>query len=252
MRLPQSNTRNIGRQRRGTSHVLTIIVQIPLLVLIIATIIEVSSILLTQVGLRYSAASTARAAIVWLPANGTVDERLEQIRVAANSSFAPYATGRASHVGAVQLDSNSQNIAEAFHQSFTQFAKGDGGNNLLRNKMKYTRAAMRIEIDVYDEFDRLTGRKTLRSRTGHVVVNFVGKQAKRMIDPDNPDIDVRISFEKPIDLPGVGMFLGQRASWSGARFYSRTFQSNCSLTLEGIKTANHRLGVKYDVFNELR
>ena len=248
MTVSRTAARRRARNRRGTSHVLTIIVQIPLLVLIIATVIEISSILLTQIGLRYSAASAARAAIVWLPAEGTVEERLERIRLATNSSFAPFASGRDVHIEAIPLDEDVDQVAEAFHSTLTAFDEHDTNSNLLRNKMKYARGAMKIEIDVYDDFDPLERSKKLRSKSGHVVVNYVGRQEGHAIDQDNPDIDVVVSFEKPIDLPGVGAFLGGNASWPNARFYSRVFRANCSLTIEGVKSTNHHLGVKYDVF----
>lgn len=243
-----TRTRFNRRHRRGASHILTVTIQLPLLIIMIATVVEVSLILLTKNGLEYSVAATARAASVWLPAEGSVEERLERIRIAANSSFAPFASGRELHANGVPADSGSQVVEEAFQTSLSQFAGRSPDSDWLKQKIRYCRQAMRIRIKVYADQDPRTGLNRLVSSSGHVEVDFVGRRRQDENDFSNPRMDVYISYEKPIDLPGIGAFMGGRASWPGAKFYTSVFERSCSWTLEGFRSTNQKIGVNYNVF----
>lgn len=239
------------RDERGAAYNLGVIIQVPILIVIIATAVEVNSLLLSKMAVQHAAAAVARAASVWLPAEPTTgspaEYRLEMIRLAAVQNLMPFSSGREVHQSGLPMDSLGMGFAEAQAVSIEQLSQRAIDRQLIVRKHLYARAAVKIEIDIAADFDPITKSRELVSADGLVRVRFVG-QGGNVGGLTAPEINVRLTFQKPIDLPVVGRVFGQRAPWPGAPFYVREVGNEATATLENVRSPNQSLGIIYRTY----
>jgi hypothetical protein len=239
------------RDERGASYNLGVLIQIPFLIVIIATAVEVNALMLTKLGVQHASAAVARAATVWLPAEPTngqpADYRLEMIRLAAVQNLTPFASGRQEHQRGLPSDSLGVSFADAQAVAIQQLSERKIDPQYIVRKHLYARAAVKIEIEVGAEADPVTGSKELVSADGLVQVRFVGaKRAENQLTA--PELKVRLTFQKPIDLPVVGRFLGRAAPWSGSPFFTREVSHDATATLEHVRSRSKSLGITYQTY----
>jgi Flp pilus assembly protein TadG len=202
----------------GASYTLSMAFVIPIYVLMIAMITECAVMMVVKLGTMNAAFAAARAACVWQPAEITPKRREEMVHLAAAQALAPFASSRDVHLQptgyAGQIGSQAN---RDFAAAYLRFSGGSAPFEYLAKKRLYALAATTVELE-----------------------------AIHPNDPAKAAINVTVTFEKPIDFPIIGVVLGERASWPGARFFSRKISSTTMLHLEIPKSTSRRLGINYD------
>ena len=221
--------RRLAADEEGVAYTLSTAISIPFYVLMVATVIECTLLMLTKVGVMYAAFAAARAASVWYPCELTPMERSRRetmVHLAAAQALTPFAPSRTLFLEPTgrpidSADEEDQTYWQAYHDY------SDGGwapLSYLSHKRQYALAATQVEI---------TDMEGRRQRDG----------------PVRP-IVVKVSYEKPIDMVVLGGVFGSKAPWPGSRFYSRRLEARWAIQLEGPKTTARTLGISYDPWND--
>jgi hypothetical protein len=212
------------RGERGAAYSLSLVMVLPFFMLVLALIVEVTLTMLVKIGTLYAAYAAARAALVWLPAEVPLQRRDEMIQLAAAQALTPFAsakphhlapTGRAGRVG----EAGDQ----AFYAAFERYDNGRAPLEYLARKRQFALAATQVKVEVINS--------PRDPRLAFAVAR------------------VTVTYEKPIDLPIIGIVLGRRASWAGAQFFSRRIESTVQLPIEGPRSRSQTLGIRYDSWN---
>jgi hypothetical protein len=242
-RWPAPSAISLWRHERGAAYTLSVTILLPVYIVIIGTVIECSLMLVVKMGSMHAAFAAARAASVWLPAEVSDEKRLLMIHWAAAQGIAPYASSREPHLVGIEpawsdlADDNAQ--YEAAINSLSDVPMPSG---YMAKKRRYALSATRLQITV----DEWRSERQIASPDGRVVVEYVGRKRETEDVASHAPITVTLTYEKPIDLPGVGVFLGHIASWTGSRCYTREISTTVTLEKEGPKSRNQTLGIHYD------
>lgn len=213
------------REERGASYSLGVVLVVPFYVLLIATVVESTLMLVVKTGTTYAAFAAARAAIVWLPDDRIPSSdapdyippasRQGMVHLAAVNAMWPYASGSEQHAaGGAGAFAYDPEAAQACIEAYRRYSGGKAPEAYLDRKWRYAAKATQIKIE-------------------HSSEEF------------NADLSVTVEFEMPLNIPGVGRFLGGRASWGGAKYFTRKISSNATLEKEGPKSDNQSLGIAY-------
>lgn len=198
---------------------LSLVLALPFYCLVIATIVECALMMVVKVGTMNAAYAAARSAIVWRGSEASGPHQYRMIRLAASQAMVPYASSKPLHLqptGARPSDFSS--IASPFFDAYETYSGGGASQGYIDRKLQFALAATRVDVQ---------------------------EETQPGLDYTS-DLRVTVTFEKPVDLPVVGTFLGSRASWGGARFFSRRIQSTVVLQKEGAKSKTRTLGIEYD------
>jgi hypothetical protein len=204
--------RMLARDERGASYTLSLALVIPFYVLLVGTVVECTLILLVKMGTTYAAYASARSAAVWMSAE---PPRPDKVQAAAVAAITPFSSSLQQHVIGGEADAASAEEGAAFTDAFQEYSGKNRNPAYFLNKYRYARRATTTEIDASsDEF--------------------------------NAELTITVRYEMPFHLPGIGRFLGERASFPGASFYVRKIESSATIPKEGPRSDNQTLGIRYD------
>ncbi|MCA9108767.1 MAG: pilus assembly protein [Planctomycetaceae bacterium] len=207
----------IVTDEQGGSYSLSLVLVTPLYVLLICTIIECALIMNVKLGTIYAAYSAARSAMVWIPASPS---RPEKIKLAAVQAITPFSSSNPDHVLSGGTSGSSGEV-EAFFDAYRSSANPLQGEEYVRRKWQYAFQATHVEVDLsHDERQAPSDQK--------------------------PTVTATVEYEMPLNIPGVGKFLGEQSTLPGADFYSRKITSEATLDLASPVSENNRLGIGYD------
>ncbi len=205
------------RNDRGAGYSVPLVLVVPVYTLLVCTVIECTLMLTVKLATTYAAYASARAAVVWLPAEIPPERRRGMIHLAAINAMWPFASGSRDHATAGEgTFVPDERAAQACIAAYRAYSGGRAPEDYLMRKWRYAAKATNIEISSSS-------------------------------DDFNAQIQVTVEYEMPLNIPGVGRFLGRRASWPGAAFYTRRIASSATLELEGHKSTSGRLGIDYYV-----
>lgn len=212
-RSPLAALRRIAHDERGAAYTLSYVMVIPIYMLLICTIVEMSLLLTSKLGTVYAAFAAARTASVWSSAT-TWDNTLEKAKWAAVKSMVPFASG-------VQPPESGTPIASLpdsakYLAAYKAYANKPVKDNYVLAKYSYAARHVRVSI---------AGPPT--TSTG--------------------DITAKVEYDFPFSVPGVGRIIGKQGP--DGRFY---FTVTSFVTLpnegpqnEGNPTTKNSLGIGY-------
>lgn len=224
-RFRRRNVLRFLREERGAAYSLGLVLVVPFYTGLIATVVETTLMLVVKTGTNYAAYAAARAAAVWLPDEDSpppdapdylpLENREGMVHLAAVNAIWPYASGSREHVagGPGAFPYNAQ-AARACIRAYHRYSGGRAPDDYLDRKWRYAAKATKIQIE-------------------------------RSSAEFNAELTVTVEYEMPLNVPGVGRFLGGRASWGGARYFTRKISSNARIEKEGPKSENQSLGIAY-------
>ncbi len=189
----------------GGAYTLSYVMTIPFLILLTSLIIESTLMMTAKVGTIYSAFAAARTASVWSSAAQwpIVLEKTEQ---AARQAMIPFASG--SSPGDMGADSSDSEVYFDAYNSWTSDGVAPG---YIAAKAKSSNSRLQVEI------------------------------AKRPATWD-ADIEVAVTYDYPIHIPGLGKILGQRSPTGG---YVFAVTSHATLHNDAPQNAAQELGIGY-------
>ena len=230
-RLSLSRLRSIHRCQRGSVQSLSFVLTLPFFVMIIMLIVQVSHIMFANILIQYSAFAAARSAIVWIPANATLEEpanriasfthpeynfddvrhqheftsysgpKMFKIKQAAINALMPLGPSR--DLG-YTLDANGelQHVAQAelYRGLDTESLSNARIDARLRNKLAYTVANTTIQMDFWHSVEFITGHDA-PLLASYPFPNNVGWQ---------DHLTVRVNYNLPL-LPGPVRLFARRA-----------------------------------------
>ena len=208
--IPVKGTLNLHRWRRlhrdecGGAYTLSYVMVIPFLMLIICLIVESCLMLSAKLGTVYAAYAGARAASVWSSATDW-NQAQDRIEKAAIQAMVPFASGSASNSG------SPPEFAEEYQTAYDSWATNPVSANYVRSKL--ANAASQLTVRVVDRPARW-----------------------------DSDIEVKVKYNFPFHVPGVGQLLGQ-ASGSGGYVFPLT--STAIVPNDGPQNATQDLGIGY-------
>lgn len=196
----------------GAAYTLSYVMVIPFYALLICLIIESALMLTAKLGTVYAAYAAARSATVWSSAT-TWEKAQKKAREAAFKSMTPFASGM--HLGVRDLASvPAAEEAGRFWLAYQAFAKDTVSNKYLASKYSYARRNVNVE--------------------------FSGPPATW-----KSDIKVKVSYDFPFNVPGIGRMLGKpKFDGTGINYYY-TISSEVSLPNEGPKDGLKTIGIGY-------
>ena len=207
----------------GAAYSLSLVLALPFYMLVLAVIAECALMLVVKLGTFHAAYVTTRSAIVWQGSDAEPQQKQQKIHLAAVQAITPFASSRELNVQPTNpLTSAGSETAGNLVAAYQNYSGGQMSAGYFRRKMRYAFAATKVTIVQHD--------------------NINGRDYTQ-------DITVTVTYEKPIDLPVVGRFLGQRASMPGAGFFTRKIETTLKLEKEGPKSATRTLGINYDSWN---
>lgn len=204
----------LSADERGAAYALPYVLVFPLYMFLMCLIIESSLVLIVKMGTMYSAYSAARSAIVWLNAAPNVGS--QKIRLAGVQALVPFSSSNPVHAQAgVGSGSHSGAYISAYHR---YSPNGGATQDYLASKYRFAERATQVRW------------QPNRPR-------------------ENDDVTVTISYEMPLNVPGVGRVLGHVCPWGG-QFYTCPITSVATLPNEGAKDADQQpsgnpIGIKY-------
>lgn len=228
IRLKSLCWRRLHADERGASYTVALSLIIPFYMVVLATIIESTQILVVKMGTVYAAYSAARSAIVWVPANPRL--AIGKIDAAAAQAMTPFAANHPRYLAASGgFGATDPAGDESYYKAYRQYAGATSGPwappDYLARKREYAQRATTV-IPHDDLFARGA--------------------------PTDADVRLTVRYEMPLDVPAVGRFLGHRSPWAGAAFFTRTIESAVTLQKEGVQSDNPdrlKLGIVYDSDN---
>jgi len=217
LRVRKWRMRRLAEGEQGASYTLSLVLIFPIYVFLICLIVECSLMMVVKIGTTYAAYAAARSAIVQLPAEPKdPDEAEEIVRKAAVQAMAPFASGRDVHRRGTPLMLQPISVdGTAYYGAYKFYTKGVAPSTYVIQKYQYADLATKVTIEPQS-------------------------------DAPNAELKVIVEYEMPINVPGIGRFIGDSSSWVLAPFYTRKIQSSVLLEQEGPQSANQLLGIKYD------
>lgn len=207
---------------RGAVYPLSLALALPFYALLLATITECALMIVVKLGTMNAAYAAARSAIVWRAAEIDPGRQQARIHLAAAQAMTPMASSKEIHLQPIPLAIGNEFQADAFYAAYRTYSDGEAPRDYLARKLRYAMAATEVEIE----------------------------EVSNGVDRDfTSDLHVTVTYEKPIDLPVVGTFLGSQASWPGARFFTRRIETSLVMQKEGAKSSTRTLGINYDSWN---
>lgn len=246
-----SQWRQLHRDERGAVQSLSFVLTLPLFVMILLFILQLSQLTVARLVVEYSAFAAARSAVVWIPATlgdgwetenrislrtpleDYTDERgnlfhtyriepggpkFEKIHFAAAMNLLSIAPSRTTEFA---LDADGSNAALALEHAYAALAPATAGNTRiparLRNKLAYALANTQVELEIRhrDTEPALDPPHVVWDSGREFEVNEIGWQ-------DQVLVTVRHEFAL---LPGPGRFLSRPTSTSsGDRVAARIRQ----------------------------
>lgn len=214
----QLHCRDLLFGEEGAAYTMSVAIVIPFYVLMIATIIELSLVMVVKLGTLNAAYAAARAASVWQPAEIDPQLRERMVHLAASQALAPFASSKELHLEPTgRLSEVGNDEDDAFREAFLRFSDGFADGAYMPRKRQYALAATEVEME--------------------------------FIKPDVPSeaaVKVTVTYQKPIDLPVIGHLLGRRASWPNSYFFTLPVVSTAAMQLEIPKSTSRTLGIRYD------
>ena len=193
------------RDEGGGAYTLSYVMTIPFVMLLISLIIESTLMMTAKVGTVYSAFAAARTVSVWSSAADWPDV-LDKAEQAAKQAMLPFASGSSpGDVGADNAD------GEAYWDAYNTWATAGVAQGYIAAKAKSSNSRLSILI--------------------------ADKPAKW-----DADIQVSVTYDYPIHIPGLGQILGQRSAAGG---YVFSVTSRATLPNDGPQNASQTLGIGY-------
>ena len=224
MRARWPRWRRLVTDEGGATYTLALAIVLPFYVVLLATVIVSTQIILVKLGTVYAAYAAARAAIVWGPANPEI--AYQKCQLAAVQALTPFAANHplylAPNGGAAFTDPVGH---EDYYRAYSHYAENGAPFDYLARKREYAIRATTI-----------------------LTPQNLGVRGETI----DEDFAVTVQYEMPLDVPAVGRLLGHVAPWPLARFYTRTVTSTVTLAKEGICSDNPnrlKLGIVYDSTN---
>jgi len=267
-RLNLAALRSLHRDEAGAVQSLSFVLTLPVFVMILMLIVQVSQIMIGTVVVHYAAFAAARSASVWIPANmGTLDETENRISALALDPAAPidgdgtrYAILPGSpkykkiemaaalaclsiapsrDVGAI-LPPDAGATADALVRAY-QALVPDSVNNAriptrLRNKLAYSLANTRIVVNfLHKETEPPLARYDIPPDRNEFYPNEVGWQ-----DP----VRVEVTHDMAL-LPGPGRLLARRvpSPYLGVDYTAASIDERGSVYVRSL-TASATLGIE--------
>lgn len=219
LRLRRWNVRKLAEEETGASYTLSLVLVMPIYIFLICLIIECTLMLVVKTGTLYAAYAAGRSAIVWVPAESNDPDHAQvEVTRAAVQALTPFASGRDAHRAGTPLagkPTSSSADGNGYYEAYRQYTDGKAPREYVVAKYQYAELATRVTIEPES-------------------------------DAANSNLKVSVEYEMPINVPGIGRFLGQSPSWPGARFLTRKISSSVVLEKEGPQSANQLLGIQYD------
>ncbi len=144
--------------------------------------------IVVKLGTMNAAYAAARSAIVWKAAEVDPDRQDEMIHWAAAQAMTPFASSAQRHLEPTgDAFPNADAGARADYDAYRAYSGGGAPSNYLARKLRFAPAATEVEIETDD----------------------------LALEPDyTANLRVTVTYEKPIDVPLVGTFMGSRATWA--------------------------------------
>lgn len=215
--------RRLLHDEDGAVYSLSLVLALPFYVLVIATIAECALMITVKLGTINAAYAASRAAIVWKAAEVDSTKQDAMIHLAAAQAMTPFASSKLMHLEPTGPANSIASVAgDDYYQAYRAYSAGNAPPDYLKRKLQFALAATEVKIE----------------ETSHAAGHDF-----------EADLRVTVTYEKPIDLPVIGRFLGAIASWSGAKFFTRRIESTLVLQKEAPKSASRTLGINYDSWN---
>jgi hypothetical protein len=193
-------------RQQGAAYTLSYVMTFPLLVWLVALVVEATLLLSTKIGTVYAANASARAVIVWDAIDPPYARK--QATTAAVRAMTPFASSRAVHGSSTTLA--AREFAEAF-APYARLPMSDAANYLAA-KYSYAERATRVEFQAPTAW--------------------------------NDDVEVTVSYEAPLHVPGLGLLIGRSAPFGG-QFRTCPIESLAILNNEGPASPNQKLQIDY-------
>jgi hypothetical protein len=206
----------LHRDEVGGSYSICLLLVLPTYTMMIGLLIQTALLLFAKLNTDYAAYVAGRSASVWLTNDSHADLSARQIRRAAVNALLPAASSDPRHLASSpRLDADAESALLA---AFAQFNGGKGPTDVyLRRKRQYAEQATKVTYSV--------------DRTGLTSV-----------------VRVQVLFDAPIQIPGLGRFLGSKKP--GASFFTQTIRSESTAVLnetfrDGSIGHSGRMGIRY-------
>jgi hypothetical protein len=186
----------------GGAYTLSYVMVFPFMMLLIALLVETVLMMNSKLGTVYSAYAAARAASVWSSADQWPDAQ-RRIEKAARQAMVPFASGSNRDGGAVAEEDDYQRAYQAW-------VDDPVSAGYVRAKMRDAFNNMQVEVERPSQWDS--------------------------------EIKVRLTYQYPFRVPGLGRLLGQQQS-SGS--YTFPLTTEVSLQNEGPQNPTQTLGIPY-------
>lgn len=189
-------------------------------------VLEMTNFMVSVIGLRYAAASAARSAIVWLPAemeeSFVTGRGLNKIRHATVAAWMPYMPGHIKQVPTQQNSSDVTAYIEALHRSQV----GQVKKSYLSRQYALA-GELQIDLEVENSgAGKLNGPPfSFDSRTQ---VTFLGKQDQA---GKAPRVTATVTGPIPFKTSFIGRMFGTQL-WPGVGIFAREVTVSYSLPME--------------------
>jgi Flp pilus assembly protein TadG len=196
------------RGEGGAAYSLVYVMVFPIFMLLVCLVVETTLVLMVKAGTVYAAYAAVRSDAVWSSARP--DRSSERRRLAAVQAMTPFAASGKMYAQGAGVDPPSAE-ARRFYQAYREVAQGSTSEGYLLAKYQFAERATQVE-------DAEAG---------------------------PGEVAVRVTYEMPLHVPGAGRVIGGRASWPGARFYTRRIRSTATLPDERPVGPSGTLGIDY-------
>jgi hypothetical protein len=208
-KLRRPSLRTLWQGEQGAAYVLSYTMVFPLYLYLVCLIIEATGLLLVKAGTIYAAYAAARSAVVWLPAE-PANQAQSRATLAALQCLTPFASPSDLHADGPQPDTQEQT---AYIREAGKRLRGPELNSYLQAKFRYAAKATRVDIQGGTCFE----------------------------DP----VRLRLTYQAPTYVPGVGRIFGQRSPWGG-KYYTVEVITEVVLPDETPQSENGKLGIPYE------
>lgn len=228
-----SQLKRLHNNEKGAVQSLSFVLTLPLFLMIMLFVLQVSQILIARVVVEYSAFTAARSAIVWIPARVTGDEsenrmsrrffvrveekddgvwsvyqmqptgpKFERIAMAASTALTPICPsgGAGAPVGDMVMNASS-----SLEKAYYAMAPGSRSNprigDRLQNKLAYAVANTRVEIEVWHKEEE-------PALIDHILDPFIEEFAYNEIGWQD-QLHVTVAHDFAL-LPGPGRLLARK------------------------------------------
>ncbi len=219
LRLRRWNVRELAGGEEGASYTLSLVLVMPVYIFLVCLIVECTLMLVVKTGTMYAAYAAGRSAIVWVPAESQdADASQAKVKKAAVQAMTPFASGRDVHRRGTPLEFLPRSASIdglLYYEAYQFYTKGNAPQDYIVGKYQFADIATQITIEPQG-------------------------------NEPNSELKVSVEYEMPINVPGIGRFLGNQASWPTAPFFTRKISSSVILEQEGPQSSNQLLGIEYD------